>query len=74
MNILQSVLWDIRYFFTQCRCKGNPAKCKHDKHGLITSFGSVRDLSGRVVHSNADPSWQCSGCGLPMHPVAGWPM
>jgi hypothetical protein len=72
MNILKSLIWNLKYEITKCRCRGNPAKCDHGKHGLVTSFGEVRDLSGQIVHRNSDPSWQCSGCGFPLMPTAGW--
>jgi hypothetical protein len=53
----------------RCDCKGQISKCDHSKHPGQTSFGDVRDLSGKVVYRHADPSWQCSGCGMPLEAV-----
>lgn len=50
----------------ECNCKGKISECDHSKHGVVTSFGEVRDLSGRVVYKNADASWSCCGCGMPL--------
>lgn len=58
----------------ECKCNGKISKCDHSKHGMITTFGDVRNLfTGEVVYRHSDPSWTCTGCGMPVEKASAEP-
>jgi len=53
----------------RCYCKGKISKCNHELHSHMFMFGSMVDMSGRVIESWADAAFSCTGCSFPVYPI-----